>query len=241
MNIVSLERNATHSRWSSIEAYETVNDRTLTATRYKNLQGDDAQPLERRSINDIGASSNSVGLEVSSVGEREEAVVVVRLESAIRLECANSSVVPVGTPISMLEAQLDRIIAAAHEEEFEPGMESTFFVNLQRLFSRYPLKALESLRERMASMDGSPEVLAELLRWTSGQDSPVVRDRVLALLGFGLAHRSSIVRDSAATGLAALLEGEAVPLLMRAIEREVVPELRDDLEDLIRSLERWHP
>ena len=136
-----------------------------------------------------------------------------------------------------VEEQLDRLCLAAHDEQFEVGVESRFSRELQRLCAYHPIAVLRSLRARLLHGGTSPEVLSEILQWASRQEAGAIRPIVVELLSMGLHHTSSLVRDAAATALACLDERAAVSHLRQALERETVPELREDLEDLVRSLE----
>ena len=136
-----------------------------------------------------------------------------------------------------VEAQLDRLFSAAHNEQFEVGMESRFSENLQNLFAYYPDEVVKSLKERLLEGIARPEVLAEMLQWASRQEAIPMREPMIDLLCTGLRSPSSLIRDTAASSLAHLDESVALPHLQRAIEREKVPELREDLEDLVHSLE----
>ena len=136
-----------------------------------------------------------------------------------------------------VEEQLDRLCSAALDEQFEVGVESRFSRELQRLCAYHPIAILQSLRVRLIHGSTNPEVLSEILQWASRQEASAMRSLVIGLLSAGLDHPSSLVRDAAATALAYLDERAAVSHLRQALERETVPELREDLEDLIRSLE----
>ena len=136
-----------------------------------------------------------------------------------------------------VEEQLDRLCSAAFDEQFEVGVESWFSKELQRLCAYHPIAILQSLRVRLIHGSTSPEVLSEILQWASRQEASAMRSLVIELLSAGLDHTSSLVRDAAATALAYLDERAAISHLRKALERETVPELRVDLEDLIRSLE----
>ena len=136
-----------------------------------------------------------------------------------------------------IEILLDRQFTAAHEEQFEPGMESDFARGLDRLFRYASGAVLNSLKARLSADTRDPEVLAELLRWVGRQNTEFVRGAVVDLLSDALNHSSSLVRDAAAMGLASLRDPVVIPHLMRAIEKETVPELQEDLKDLVSSLE----
>ena len=147
----------------------------------------------------------------------------------------NQSIQEIHTP-ELLEAHLDRLYSAARGEMFEVGMKSQFSRGLQQLCAYAPVAVMQSLKVRLVDDGIRAEVLAETLEWASEQEAIALRDSVIDFLSMGLRHASSLVRDSAALSLASLDEAAAIPPLQRAFEREKVPELRDDLGDLIRSL-----
>ena len=150
-------------------------------------------------------------------------------ESVLRLTGARTS--------TQVEAHLNRLFSTAHEEQFEAGMESRFSRVLQQLYARDPNAVLQSLRAKLIGNNAGPEVLAEMLQWTSRQEESTLRDLVVNLLSTGLNNTSPLVRDAAALGLACLDEDTAIGYLKRAIEKERVTELHKDLEDLVHSLE----
>ena len=159
-----------------------------------------------------------------------------KVEKNVGFVSINRSV-PNSAISSQVEEQLDHLCVAAHDEQFEVGVESRFSRELQRLCAYHPTSVLQSLRMRLIHGGENPEVLSEILQWASRQEAGVIRSPVIGLLSAGLDHPSSLVRDAAASALAYLDEDAAVSHLRQALERETVPELRDDLEDLIRSLE----
>lgn len=150
------------------------------------------------------------------------------------LEAASTTANTDGERNPFIEKQLHWLFASARDEQFETGMDSLFSAGLQRLNDQHPFTVLRLLKSRLTTLNENPEVLAEMLRWAAHQEALVLRHSVLALLVEGLYHTSSLVRDAAALGLAWLGGDEVVVPLQRAVERETVPELKDDLEELIR-------
>jgi len=148
----------------------------------------------------------------------------------------NKSTSDTSTP-SRLEKELDQLCLAALDENFETGVESRFSKGLQRLYKHNPIMVLQLLQMKLMDNDINPEVLAEILQWASRPEAGDLRSRHLNLLSRGLDHLSPLVRDSAALALAYLDEEAAIVHLQTAIAKEEVTELRQDLEDLLHSLE----
>ena len=156
---------------------------------------------------------------------------------AIQFPSANQSIPEIDIS-ELLEGHLDRLYSAARDELFEGGRKSQFSKGLQQLCTYAPVAVMQSLKARLVAESRiSAEVVAETLRWAADQEAIFIRDSAIDFLSMGLYHPSSLVRDAAALSLAYLDEDAAANPLRRAIEREKVPELRDDLEALVRSLE----
>ena len=81
---------------------------------------------------------------------------------------------------------LDYLVASAHEERFEAGMESRFSRGLQQLYASDPSAVLYALRRRLDEDGTRPEVLSEVLDWSSRQETSALRQVILDLLAAGL-------------------------------------------------------
>ena len=138
-------------------------------------------------------------------------------------------------PRVAIEGGVKGLVAAARDERFEIGMDSSFSRGLDELSRIEPRAVLAALTEHVDHL--GHEVFAEVMRWTSRQPLSVIRDFAVDLLERGLTHESSFIRDAAALGLAELLEEKALDRLRGAYRVEKVPELREDIGDLIQSLE----
>ena len=119
------------------------------------------------------------------------------------------------------------------------GMDSKFSRGLDELLQIGPRAVFRALADHLDHV--SHEVFAEALRWTARQHRADIRDLAVELLERGLGHESPFVRDAAALGLAELLEDDALGPLRRAHGLEIVPELQQDIGDLIASLETNAP
>ena len=135
-----------------------------------------------------------------------------------------------------IETELDHLFSAAQEEQFETGMESRFARGLGLLFADASKAVLRSLKTRVNIGKTAPQVLAEMLEWSSRQEKNSFGNEIIDLLLTGLKNPSPLVRDSAALSLAYFDEDTAIDHLKRAMQEEQVPELRMDLEDLVNSL-----
>ena len=134
-----------------------------------------------------------------------------------------------------LATQVGRLFLAAQEERFETGMESAFSKRLQSIYAYSRDDLLRILKTRV--YDGAdPEVLSEMLAWISRQEQTSVTHETVNVLLLGLHHGSPLVRDAAALGLAYFVGRGSIRHLRSAIERESVPELSADLEELVSSL-----
>ena len=136
-----------------------------------------------------------------------------------------------------LERTLDRLFAAAENEFFELGKDSEFTNGLDALLDRFPEAIWSSLQRRLFAPDLNLETVGEMLRWAGRVEEPRSSHERMKLLIMGLGHSSPIVRDDAAIGLTHLGDPSAIPQLRKAIKKETVPELREDLEQIVQSLE----
>ena len=201
---------------------------------YKLVPSDSTERLERM---DHHAVQDDF---LNAIIEFSDALDLRLINTVMEFASINKSVFDVGRPSQVMIKQLNQLIAAAHDEFFEVGIESRFSRGLQRLCRFDSPVALEFLRTKLIDNSTSSEVLAEILRWASHQEESTIRALVVDLLSTGLHHSSSLVRDAAALSFAHLDESTALARLRPALEIEAVPELREDLEELIRSLENRH-
>ena len=135
-----------------------------------------------------------------------------------------------------LHREIKRLLEDAVSERFEIGMRSNLSRGLQELYSYKPKEVLHELM--IIIPDCESATTAEVMQWAGEQESKDFREHVVRLLLYGLEHTSSLVRDSAALSLGHLEGTNAINHLTLAIAREPVPELREDIKDLVASLQR---
>jgi len=137
----------------------------------------------------------------------------------------------------LLDKQASLIFTGAKEEIFEDGMESDFSRNLSSFIASFGHSAMEVIIPMILSEQTNTEVASDAFR-ILGQlnHQTTYRDR-LWLLERGLYSVSTRVRDGAVLGLAFLNDSLAIAPLKSAIERERIPELRKDMEQILAQLE----
>jgi hypothetical protein len=132
---------------------------------------------------------------------------------------------------------LQTMFREAREYRFEDGMESPFSAELSALVEHDGNRAVQALAGLLIGELIDAEVAAEALRWLGLINDPETADTRRWLLERCLWLSSARVRDGALLGLAFMDEADSLPSLMRAMQREVVPELRDDMQQVIAQLE----
>ena len=138
-------------------------------------------------------------------------------------------------PKSLVE-EFRRLFAAAREEVFEDGMESVFSRKLTVLIDEYKDQAVKLAAEYLDSEEVDEEVAAETLRQLGHSQHEFTYNSRLNLLVHGLSSKSAMVRDGAILGLASLDDPSVIPEVVEAVNREKVPELRDDMNDVLEQL-----
>jgi hypothetical protein len=128
------------------------------------------------------------------------------------------------------------LLVLATEERFQDGMESNLSLGLTALITRYPEQAMTQLTAGLGSIRIASFVLAEILQLFGRIESAETKERRFGLLTSFLRHKSPLVRDAAATGLAYMNEKRAVSFLEEAISKEPVPSLREDLRAVVDQL-----
>ena len=139
--------------------------------------------------------------------------------------------------LSKVEEALRALFALGREEQFEDGMETDFSRKLMMLVDEYGDEAIAVIDDLINRDERTnSEVASEALRWLGQMDNPLSHHHRLWLLERSLNHSSARVRDGAALGLAFLDDPNAIPYLERAIEKEPIEELRQDLKQILEQL-----
>lgn len=135
-----------------------------------------------------------------------------------------------------LAGEFRRLFAAARDEVFEDGMESSFSRRLTALVEKHGDQAIRFAAGYLDSAEFDEEVAAETLRQLGhSRHEPTHRSR-LDLLVQGLSSESAMVRDGAILGLASLDDPGVISDVAEAVAREQDLELRDDMNDVLEQL-----
>ena len=138
---------------------------------------------------------------------------------------------------SELEAKALRLFISAKEQIFEDGMESDFSLALAGFITSYGHLAMDVIISLVLSGQVNTEVFSEALRVVGRlRHKATHRDR-LWLLERSLYSPSARVRDGATVGLSFLDDPIGADPLRFAIEREAIPELREDMKQVLTQLE----
>ncbi len=135
---------------------------------------------------------------------------------------------------TQLEQEISKRVLSAESEYFEDGMDSEFSRALHALVEEYGNRAVSIMTKRLVKAD--PEVLTEAIRSLSLVDHSSTYIARRWFIEAALQSEYTIVRDAAISSLWRLLDPHAVPFLLRACRRENVPELREDMEQLLQRL-----
>lgn len=136
-----------------------------------------------------------------------------------------------------LSRKANALFIAAREDVFEDGMNSNFSRNLIEFIFTYGHAAMEMIIPIIFSKQTNTDISSEALRVVGRiNHKSTHRDR-LWLLERGLYSSSARIRDGAILGLAFLNDPYAIAPLTAAIARESLPELRQDMEQVLAQLE----
>lgn len=138
----------------------------------------------------------------------------------------------------LLHQQLDRLFLAGREETFEDGMESSFSRMLLLFVREYGDVSIKALADLIIGEKVNPEVAAEALRWLGHLEHQPTYCSRLWLLEASLVCSSARIRDGAVLGIASMDDPSARVYLERAARREEISELRTDMEQVLKQLER---
>lgn len=139
--------------------------------------------------------------------------------------------------------QIIPIFNSAIDESFEDGIQSHFSRDLEKMILEHSFRSINALITVLLDPATNEELVSEALRLLPRINQPETYNIRLWLLEQSLKTYSARIRDSAILGLSSLDDSKSISALKEAIQKETCPELRGDMEQVLRQLEisdTWH-
>ena len=137
-----------------------------------------------------------------------------------------------------IETEIRNLFAMAKHIDLDPGMANEFSEGLEEAILKYGELALREIQELVGGEAIPFTIAAEALRYIGNTESTrFASERRELLEACLLQSRFMLVRDGAAAGLSYLDDPRSIPSLQRAIEREPHAELKNDLIEVLSSLQ----
>jgi hypothetical protein len=130
---------------------------------------------------------------------------------------------------------INRLFSMEPMPDFEDGVSNAFSEGIDYIVKEFGNEGVEALEESLVATD-NVSCAAEALRTLGLMDDVKTAERRFRTLVMLLKHRSAIVRDAAAIGLAYLDDLRAIPAINEAIETEPLSFLRSDMEAIREQL-----
>jgi hypothetical protein len=135
-----------------------------------------------------------------------------------------------------IRGNLDWLIAQSAHEVFFDGMESRLSYGLKQLMGVSGNATIRVIRSLMESGELNAEQVGEILRVLGDFDDPATHRSRLSVLLDSLRSPDSRVRDAASIGIASVDDPLALRDVEAAVEREQIPQLREDLQLVVDQL-----
>lgn len=120
---------------------------------------------------------------------------------------------------------------------FEDGVENTFSKELYEIISHYGTQAINFIWDLIINEKIFDEIASEALRWLGLIEDPMTYEYRFWLMVKSLKCSSYIVRDGAVVGLSYLNDARSITYLKTALQTEIYPELRNDMNQVLKQLE----
>jgi hypothetical protein len=186
------------------------------------------------------AQSTATAFECSLVSEAVDSSTLIRaissFECTFQTQTEEREVFSSSIRDPRVELEVLSCFDCSNLEEIGDGMTIRLGKNITSVVEKYSSSAIDVLAAIVSSENPPAEVLSHVLRWLGRMKHPTSFRKRLWLLRLSLRSPSAVIRDGAALGLAALGSRLAIPSLRAAIERERIPSLRSDLQQVLIQL-----
>ncbi len=132
--------------------------------------------------------------------------------------------------------EIRKLFEQGASEFFQDGMYSSFSRALLLILAQHGRAAFQAIAEYVFSGAANADVVSEALRWLADFNNPATLPQRWAILQRTLQDRSPRVRDGAVLGFAALDDPRARELLLETQKKEMIPELRRLIQQVIDQL-----
>lgn len=132
---------------------------------------------------------------------------------------------------------IEAVLAATLSNASDDSLSSELSIYLVGLVAQHSNRSLRCLDNLIASERIDPETAASVLQLLGEMNHPSSHLARLELLTRSLHHPSYWIRDGATLALALLDDPLSVPYLKRAIERERIAEMCENMEQVLAQLE----
>jgi hypothetical protein len=137
-----------------------------------------------------------------------------------------------------VELVVERLVMDANAQFLEDGMTAWLGDSIESYLTLYGSDAVETLRDQLERPNVEADTASHILRWLGrAADRRTFGDR-LHVLTAALESPLPVVRDGAALALGEMDSPRAIPKLRAAIAREPRQGLREDMDRVLRRLER---
>jgi hypothetical protein len=137
-----------------------------------------------------------------------------------------------------VQARLNSILKDVSDEIIEAGMNNTITLKLPELVAQHYRSVLPAIAALANGNHVSAAVTAELLKEVGKVHDAMSHFDRRWLLEHSLWSPNPAARDGAGVGLAWLQDAAAAPSLRAAAAKETIPQLKNDLEEVLRLLTR---
>lgn len=143
-------------------------------------------------------------------------------------------------PRRELPEKVENLFSLGRNEIFEDGTESYFSRELIAVVRRHGEIAILEIARLITSEKADACVAAEALKWLGRTQHSETHLFRRWLLVSALTSSSAMVREGAVLGLAFMNDPTTISPLQQALDRERIPELRDDISHVLLQINNAH-
>jgi len=140
--------------------------------------------------------------------------------------------------VTNVELRVSSLFDTADLVEFEDGFENEFTHRVKQLVKTNGVSAVAEIAAVLFRSQIHSELVAQILLCLGRIEDDATYYARSAVLQCGLSSLSADVRDAAAVGIASMSDLNAIPSLERAVAREIIKDLKVDMQKALLELKR---